>query len=340
MPMELLPYSSFYTSVASLQSAPRRMPANYHVFNPDPSTPTEIGIFLTSTTEPTVEGTFSNATGAWRSDIELTSGEYYYIYGYMPKAAAATASAAPLNGSYANGTVMTLTGLDPVSTNDLCVVVGVKQGERRAVDITVVDNLLQGVFLFRGKNAEEGNFVYLLLDHIYASIGFNMKVDAGYNALRTIKLKEVSIKSPNASKVTANVTITANTNDKNPISSVVWNRQGGEMTEVIYTYTPEDTSDPTDTGKALTTSMFHISECMIANIMNSSTDKPLLLHTVYDVYDKAGNLVRSDCVSENRIPSVSTLDHSERTQLQLIVKPTYLYVLSDPDLNNPSVEFI
>ena len=55
------------------------------------------------------------------------------------------------------------------------------------------------------------------------------------------------------------------------------------------------------------------------------------------VYDRKGNLIRKGCEATNKIPDLEA-SRGQRVQLNLTVNPTYLYVLSDPDLDNPTVK--
>ena len=76
----------------------------------------------------------------------------------------------------------------------------------------------------------------------------------------------------------------------------------------------------------------------VADVANS-----LILECKYDVYDKKvtqdrpyGNLVRQNCEATNKLPSlVARLN--QLTSLTLTVNPTYLYILSDPDMDNPTI---
>jgi hypothetical protein len=74
---------------------------------------------------------------------------------------------------------------------------------------------------------------------------------------------------------------------------------------------------------------------MFASAMNGR----LTLRCVYDVYDTAGNLIRADQQSDNLLPTLPSAAPGEKTVIRLTVNPTYLYMLSDPDLNNPTVSF-
>ena len=75
-----------------------------------------------------------------------------------------------------------------------------------------------------------------------------------------------------------------------------------------------------------------------------------MLRTTYDVYDNnpseghpEGNLIRQKCVAENKIipqqlfTNVSSLARGYMYTINLTIEPTYLYMLSEPDLDNPAV---
>ena len=94
----------------------------------------------------------------------------------------------------------------------------------------------------------------------------------------------------------------------------------------------------TDESHAVTVDGYFVP---FADVANS-----LVLECKYDVYDKNvtnehpdGNLVRKDCVTTNKLPADNVIKSGtkQRTTLTLTVNPTYLYVLSDPDLDNPTV---
>ena len=68
----------------------------------------------------------------------------------------------------------------------------------------------------------------------------------------------------------------------------------------------------------------------------------------YDIYDTNteghpdGNLIRVNCEATNTIPlnlidRFTEAERGKKYTLNLAVKPTYLYVMSDPDLNNPTM---
>ena len=63
------------------------------------------------------------------------------------------------------------------------------------------------------------------------------------------------------------------------------------------------------------------------------------LRSTYDVYDKKGNLIRKSCQAVNnlKVADLFTLQRGKGYSLTMKVMPTYLYMLSEPDLDNPTV---
>lgn len=321
-----------YTDVEQKAKMPRRLPPYY---SEDNTSTDDIGFFITTVGESPIESYFTKSSGTWRAMLEMNAGTEYQIFGYMPKGAC-TASIHMLDGesSYEAGSKLVLTGLKPITDDDVCVVVGVKQGEVGSTFATVDAQL--GAFKYVGRSETAGNYVFLLFDHIYAAIGFKIRVDDSYDNLRTIKVKSMTLKTSRGAAVDVTVPLRANLNGADPVGTIVWsNYSGSECEETLFNYIPADPSDETDTGLELSTTLQTIGiTCMVAPSINNY----MTLHTVYDVYDKAGNLIRPNQSSDNKIPPLISLVRNQRTILQVMVKPSYLYVLSDDDLNNPKFE--
>ena len=75
-----------------------------------------------------------------------------------------------------------------------------------------------------------------------------------------------------------------------------------------------------------------------------------VLESTYDVYDKniseghpEGNLVRQGCKSVNTIKLSNLISGQTETRrgarytINMTIQPTYIYVLSEPDLDDPTV---
>lgn len=259
---------------------------------------------------------------------------------------------ATYRGTYEDGAVLTLNNLPAVTKNDICVIVGAKNGTSADND----NGLTTGQFAYEAK-ATEGdgkgsNFVFLLFDHLYSCINLSFSVEENYNKLRTIKLKKLElqakvlnagVKTPLKRKTRAVITLRKTTDDSSPL---IYNN-----TEQIV-FTPDETSgnaDETlftsDEGQALSTSPSDfLGYCMSQGISDFT------IRSTYDVYDNngpghtAGNLIRENCVAENKVnilqlfSSLRTASRGYKYNVKLIVNPTYLYVLSEPDLDNPTVK--
>ena len=320
--LQLAAYTRSYVDVTT-----RAVPDGY-----TPFTPTDvmsIGVFLTPfKDDKQTLGYFSFNGNTWRSNISLES-DSYYIYGFMPGDVIdkSNCSISPSSDDYAKGAVLTLDGLKPISKSDVCVIVGVQGLNNPATD---EKNVELGRFYY-AKRPKGENYVNLLMDHIYSSLLFRMKVDEQYAQVRTIKLKRMELKTTAISATKAVITLTANTSGSNPISNISWATpsSGTGMSIVLF----ED-----EKGKDLSATEDLV---LSSNLIPGCTDVLSLVCT-YDVYDRKGNLVRKDCEVPNKLPSslvLSTLKAGERQPVNLTVAPTYIYVLSDPDLDNPSLTF-
>lgn len=324
--LQLTTYTRSYDDIT------RAVPAGYKPFSPDDVT--SIGIFMTTspTGLPDRVGYFSYNGHSWRSNISVKSGDYY-IYGFMPGdiVNAESSDISPLSGDFKNGAVMTLDGLKPISKTDVCVIVGVKG----ITSPSKKNNVSLGLFEYTTQPKGQ-NYVNLLMDHIYSCLLFKMQVEDSYDAIRTIKLKRMELQAATLGATNAVMTLTANTTGANPLSNnISWTTPTGQTEGMSITLFENEE------GLALSSVSSNTPLSLSGNVMPGCTDDLSIVCT-YDVYDKKGNLVRKDCVATNMLPKsmgVSSLKAGERQPIALTVAPTYLGVLSDPDLNNPDITF-
>ena len=320
-----------------------------------------ISLFFTQDGQEPLEGTFfyKKSDGTWwLSNTEIGAGDYYF-YGFIPKEEAASASVVSYNGtttngnaSYSEGAVLTINGLQTVTPSDVCVLIGAKDG----TDGNTVLGLQAGHFETKINSGENNNFIFLLFDHLYASLRFRFKVDATYAALRTIRLKKLELiaySSDSGGAVYAkfNVRITLKKTD-----------DGSSPIDGTVEYTPDVSS--TSVAPVPIFEWDNTSENQV--ILNSVTPTDFMgcfvpgdntyfkLRSTYDVFDNnppydpsthsIGNLIRENCQAENTIDLRTWFGTELITtrgcsySLTMTVQPTYLYMLSDPDLNNPTVK--
>jgi hypothetical protein len=70
----------------------------------------------------------------------------------------------------------------------------------------------------------------------------------------------------------------------------------------------------------------------------ASSPSTLSVVRTYDVYDKQGNKIRENCEATNSLASMlNGIQRGQKRPIELTVNPTYLYVLSEPDLDNPTI---
>ena len=304
-----------------------------------------IGIAFTQNTKEPMMGSFFFSSGKWRTSVEDIKAETYYLYGYIPHLPAIRYSITDLDGTNANystGAIMTLENVPTVMANDLCVAIGAKEG----TDKETVEGLRRGDFKYTAKATTsedaKGNYVFLLFDHLYASMRVKMKVYPDYAALRTIKLKSLKLSTQageTTSKAHNTITIKLEANDgsTDPIQEITYTPTGEEI-GVVDEDGIEFWKSETSVGETLTTDFKTFDGYFM-----SSGITTLDLTSIYDVYDTKGNLIREDCKVTNTVviselwPGQTVTRRSNRYTVKMIIQPTFLYVLSDPDLDNPTV---
>lgn len=283
----------------------------------------------------------SGTDGIWTSRVALKplspdadnlGRETYYLYGFLPKESVnGSVSIAPYNNSsYADGAVMTFKGLNTVVGNDLCVFVGVQGYGKTITSVSDIDMSLRlGKFNYYPET--EGNLIYLLVDRFYAGLKFSMTLDAKYAELRDIKVKKVKLTPKDGDNdviETVNAVVTIKANNANPLSVDFQNPKSGNKPAEATLYNGESIGE----AKSLSTNPAFIA-CVCPGVNTKFS-----LETTYDVYDKEGNKIRENERVRNAISLRYDLARGVLHTVNILVKPTYLYVLSDPDLDNPTFQ--
>ena len=335
--LELRPYTSLFTDTSGVKTRAFLDDYGYLTYNdlynayqPQQSlVDATIHMFFTRQDQSPEQGSFRKTGDNWISTVEMESGQYY-LYGFIPENVVGGATSInPIAGGYEKGAVISLTRLSSVVPSDVCVAVAAGGGTDDAPN----EGYAVGKFGFTGTDS----YVYLLFDHLYASICFRFKIDEDYNKLRTVKIKQLRLKSSNMKKYyDATVTLTANTFGSNPITDVSFNGSSYNETAdgLLFKAEGEETPEILLQDNVFTEFL----GCFVPGNYTQFT-----LETTYDVYDKKENLVRKDCVAENSIYTNSFLPagvnwkRGTMLKIYLTVKPTYLYMLSEPDLDNPTV---
>jgi len=299
---------------------------------------------------------YNSSTGKWKLGLpnevkeeDVKSGNYY-AYGFIPKDAADGASIAKLpkvheedpERTWAEGAVLTIRGLKTVAT-DPCVMIGAKHGPDADHD----SGLRAGDFQFSLDTGTTGsgndkkinpNYLFFLFDHLYSALSISMRVNGEYDKLRHIKLKGLKLRTLTSDgspyKADVAITLRANSEGTNPISD---SDISYDPERIVYSET-DGVIYSNSAGFLLKTDY----SLFLGNFMPNGVSK-LILTSTYDVYDTKGNLVRKDCKAINTL-LISELFNGQtvsnrgwKYKVMLTINPTYLYVMSDPDLDNPTV---
>ncbi|MBR6827893.1 MAG: hypothetical protein IKM76_07035 [Prevotella sp.] len=288
---------------------------------------------------------YKSSTEKWQLSIrkvkpELVLAGDYYVYGFTPSAAADDAVIERLpepDGDFKNGAKLTIKGLRTAGY-DACVIIGAKEGP----DIDHDNGLVAGDFKFDLKTGESvKNYLYLLFDHLGSALSISIKVDGTYNTLRTIKLKQLALQTATndgmvKEKVDAVVDLTANALGTNPITSLSING-GLDPTDPDPPVGDGATVYHSDDGLTLTTDY----QSLLSHFLPFAEVTKVVVTCTYDIYDKKGNLIRKDSKATNTVRLSDIIAYFPGVErgwkygINMTVVPTYLYMLSEPDLENP-----
>ena len=307
--VQLVSYASPFTDK---ELSHRAAPAGFSAYTPDKTTSMGIYTLLSEDWANPKEEKIIYNNNKWHAFFDVTPDKTYTVYGYMPKSGEMSST---LTKSTADAATLTITGIKPVTTEDICIITGAKDTD---------EGLKEGQFSWYWPiSAGDENYkIHLLMDHLYAAALFSLKIDTDYALLRTIKLKTMTLSTDNGS-VNATISLTHNETGASPISNVTYTASGSSDVVVLFN---------SDEGTALDKSVpLPVNVCFAPTL---SAD--LTLVSTYDVYDSKGNLIRQNCTATNKLPNLDA-NRGQRVQVNLTVNPTYLYVLSDPDLDNPTI---
>jgi hypothetical protein len=300
---------------------------------------------------PDSKGIYTLENTAWKGGVTVKEAKQYYIYGVMSPTGVITDGENPTctitSGDFSEGATLTIKGQPTMVAegNVPCVVVGA----RGVIDPTTTWDVTEGSFGYMGILKRGQDNAQLLLDRLYAALFFSFTIDEDYGNLRTIKLKTMTMTAAAGTKATVDLTVKleARTNGTSPIASVSATavESAGALGSITMfdnfdedtNYEGVDITDLTAEKQAVATNEGGKikSACFAPGVADG-----LILTCVYNVYDKAGNDLgeRTAVNSLSNVVTTGTLLHGQRRPIVLKVTPTYLYILSDEDLDNPTIK--
>lgn len=333
----LMPYAQPYQEAeTALSRAADWMPTGYSAYT-IPQGSSLIGFIAPQTGTTVAARIFSSGQDAearWKTNITIDDTTVpYYLYGFMPIGSATSTDIAisRLDGadSYQTGAKLTISNMKALTTQDPCVIVGAKKGT-----LAGVSDFQLGQFEYQFSDEIGQDYVYLLFDHLFGALEFQMKVDAAYNELRHIRLKSMQLTALTAKTVQVEVNLRATNDGSSPLSGVspvTYSVTNGAQSDAVTLYLTANNAD----DLLLTTDYAPVGTCYIPTNV-----RRFKVTTEYDVYDRKDNLVRRGCRAENEFElgvTDANMQPGVKHKVKIAVNPTYLYVLSDPDLDNPTI---
>lgn len=279
----------------------------------------DIHVFLSANDGTKSEGSFKyrseTGTHYWTAqNLKVKPGtRNFWLYGYMPAVESIT-------GQILGERRLKLSGIQPISPEDICIVTGVKVYESSVLP-------LRGTFAFEYKNSDYNDVTVLnlLLEHMLGHVDFKFKIGSRYSQLRKIKVKSLTIKTTSKSSIAATINLPANTED---VVTISYTATGADQT---YTTT---LLANTDTPLELTTDGVSVSSGINVAV-GTGLSENFILESEYEVYDLKGNKL-STRTARNNLSGVLPV-MGQKKEVVLTIEPTYLYQLSDDDLNNPTI---
>ena len=275
------------------------------------------------------DGLFEYTGTGWSSNLSVKEERQYYLYGYMPSTIGGT-FAKPDGGDYSDGVDITFNNIPDITDLDVCVVVGVQ----RVGSTDEVANVQEGNYSYL-SGIVGTNFVHLLMGHLYSSLQLSFKIGDEYSLLRSIRLKKVMLNSTYG-KVNTTVKIRKGSG----VGTPTFTKVGGNPNSPVKFLDSDPDSESPDLPVIIDRNY----------IVNAKTLDRLVycapgifdvdgtyvsITSTYDVLDKEGNNL-GERTSTNKLKiTASSLVPGQKKNVVLTVNPTYLYVLSDGDLDNP-----
>lgn len=261
------------------------------------------------------ESTITFNGSSWESSLKLDPAQYN-IYSYIPKRTGVSFNTTGSNP------VMTFSGVPFITDQEILISSG-------AVAETVTEaggiftpsdktgSLVKYNYSIQVESKENTkNYVTFMMDRVMAKVNLNFKVHEKYNAIRTIKIKKVTLQP------TTTVDIACTLTDRD-ITYQRTSTQSATLSPLVYNHSGFKVE--IDANDATPFATFY---------SVPGVEGTIKMIVVYDVYDKSGTLIRENQEVSNasiKLIETGTLARAKEYKLNVNIVPTYLYSLSDTD---------
>lgn len=270
---------------------------------------TSMGVFVSGMQN---ESTVTYNGSSWESSLKLDPATYK-IYSYIPKR----------NGVTLRGNVITFTNVPFIMAEEILLSSGAvaETVNKNNTPTDKTGSLVKNSYSIKVESAEDTrNYVTFMMDRVMAKVILNFKVHENYSKIRTIKIKEVTLKPAAGDYQSVNIACTMN--DGSAIGYVM---SKGAAVDNKVSFSITDDRLVLDNTSAKSAGVFY----SVPGVQNS-----VVMTVTYDVYDKAGTLVRENQTVTNssiKLIGTGTLERAKEYTLNVNIMPTYLYSLSDTD---------
>lgn len=268
---------------------------------------------------------YSNGAGKWTSNVYLAK-QKYNVYGYMPHNGEAN-SILPDLGSEANPSTFAMkwTGQLTFATKPVLASVG----SARSTASSVTDGSFE-VDVDQVGQEEKINF---RMNHLLAKLNLQFYLPEPYADKRQIKVTHVTLSGGQG--VADRYDITCSYAANGALTTTYTPMQGASTSGNTYPYKDVAGLRLTTTKQLFGTYYF------VPDAVNRSSSNLMTLTVTYNVYDKSGKLTREHQTATNAKIALHKVNNvAQATQVaheytaNVKVVPSYLYVLSDGDMQN------
>lgn len=270
---------------------------------------TSMGVFVSGMQN---ESTVTYNGSSWESSLKLDPATYK-IYSYIPKR----------NGVTLRGNVITFTNVPFIMAEEILLSSGAvaETVNKNNTPTDKTGSLVKNSYSIKVESAEDTrNYVTFMMDRVMAKVNLNFKVHEKYSNIRTIKIKEVTLKPAAGDYQSVNIDCTMN--DGSAIGYVM---SKGAAVDNKVSFSITDDRLVLDNTSAKRAGVFY----SVPGVQNN-----VVMTVKYDVYDKAGTSVRENQTVTNssiKLIGSGTLERAKEYTLNVNIMPTYLYSLSDTD---------
>lgn len=279
------------------------------------------------------DGIFLRKIPGWTSTLEVTHDLRYRVYAYSPVPFPAETISFDYNGGTPK---LTFTGLSVITETDPMASVAAAggTGDTPATDFSEGSFSIGVVNILTSPKTK----VWLAMNHIYSKATISFVVNAGYDAIRTIVLKNATVSIPTG--ILPGLSTYTFAKGSSP-AVATWSSSdlNGDAKTIDLMFGPTAEPDLLDLSgdpepQPLNQVTLSASSKKFAWFCFLPKSKPALtLKVVYDIYDKEGNLIRADqtVTNANILANLSSVAAGNNYNITVRVNPTYLYQLSDSD---------